>query len=184
MDTSVGLSTIASLSLGVSMSMTGTGRTLIKTLGTAAAASALAPPPSAVDRRRSSFTQLFPPMTPGPFGLPVPGYDRLRRASFVELVRPEEECQRLGGRQRRRGSGGWSRAEDGQTVEAVNALLKTNAVVVDGHSDHCNNITSHDKSKDGRNNIENAVQRISQTNKIQRGMEILISIFNLILFLF
>lgn len=84
MDTSVGLSTIASLSLGVSMSMTGTGRTLIKTLGAgvAAAGSSSLGSRLTADRRRS-FNQLFP-LLQGTQG--AASGDRSRRASFVDIL--------------------------------------------------------------------------------------------------
>jgi len=82
MDTSVGLSTIASLSLGVSMSMTGTGRTLIKTLGAGVAAAGASSLGSRLtSERRRSFNQLFPLLP----GTQASG-DRSRRASFVDIL--------------------------------------------------------------------------------------------------
>lgn len=90
MDTSFGLSTIASLSLGISMSMTGSGRAVIESLS----ATELGRPASSagsIGRRRQSFQQLFPVGSM----LGAPRTESARRPSFVAILQQMSAQNRL-----------------------------------------------------------------------------------------
>lgn len=83
MDTSMGLSSIATLSLGLSMSMAGAGRAVIRTLGTV---------PGSFEGRQS-LQQLFPVL---PLGVPMATKGgSMRRPSFVNSLQPKKWRTRL-----------------------------------------------------------------------------------------
>lgn len=107
MDTSMGLSSIATLSLGLSMSMAGAGRAVIRTLGTV---------PGSFEGRQS-LQQLFPVL---PLGVPLAKGGSTRRPSpgFVNSLQPNKWRSRLQGSKRTKSVSGDSRGRSADHTPA------------------------------------------------------------------